>query len=325
MQKIIVTSFVALAFLLSCTDEYEQATITFYPALEAASIEPAVGEQGTPYRVELITSRILAQESQVNIRIEGNGAGYGNSYLTNPPPLQPGLITLTIPANTSTASFTFTPLNDGVVEVNDYTYRFTIAETSNSIRSVGQDVFTFKVTEPPLFAAAFNTCSGSPAGFVERIVPGALPAATWACTDFGYPNETTKAIEANAFNKGNGVSNAYLILQEPLDGTDFNELFISMRVYSRFSGAGQLRLKYSTNYSGTGNPEAEGVVWTEVPGSTALLPNAGSRVWTDVEGSISGIADEQVYIAFQFSGAIGNTGSSSSSNWRIDDLNIKAK
>lgn len=321
MQKILMTSFVALAFLLSCTDEYEQATITFYPTLEAASIEPAAGEQGTPYRVDLITSRILAQESQVNIRIEGNGAGYGNSYLTNPPPLQPGVITLTIPANESTASFTFTPLNDGVVEVNDYTYRFTIAETSNSIRSIGQDVFTFRVTEPPLFAADFNTCSGSPAGFVERIVPGAMAAATWACTDFGYPNETTKAAEANAFGKGAGISNAYLILQEPLDGADFNELFISMRVYSRFSGAGQIRLKYSTNYSGTGNPEAEGVIWTEVPGSTALLPGAGSRVWADVEGNISGIVDEQVYIAIQFSG--GTT--SSSSNWRIDDLNIKAK
>lgn len=321
MRKILITSFVALAFLLSCTDEYEQATITFYPTLEAASIEPAEGTQGTPYRIELITSRILAQESQVNIRIEGNGAGYGNSYLTNPPPLQPGVITLTIPANTSTASFTFTPLNDGVVEVNDYTYQFIIAETSNSIRSVGQDIFTFRVTEPPLFAADFNTCSGSPAGFAERIVTGAMAAATWACTDFGYPNETTKAAEANAFGKGAGVSNAYLVLQQPLDGTDFDELFISMRVYSRFSGAGQIRLKYSTNYSGTGDPEAEGIVWTEVSGSTALLPGAGSRIWADVEGNISGIADEQVYIAIQFSG--GTT--SSSSNWRIDDFIIKAK
>lgn len=321
MRKILITSFVAMAFLLSCTDEYEQATITFYPNLEAATVEPAEGAQGTPYRIDLITSRILAQESQVNIRIEGNGAGYGNSYLTNPPPLQAGIITLTIPANASSTSFTFTPLNDGVVEVNDYTYRFIIAETSNSIRSVGQDVFTFHVTEPPLFVADFNTCSGSPAGFAERIVPGAMAAATWGCTDFGYPNETTKAAEANAFGKGDGVSNSYLVLQQPLDGADFDELFISMLVYSRFSGAGQIRLKYSTNYSGTGNPEADGVTWTEVAGATELLPAAGSRVWAEVKGSISGIADEQVYIAIQFSG--GTT--SSSSNWRIDDFIIKAK
>lgn len=321
MRTIFLTSFVVLALVLSCSEEFEQATITFYPNLEAAASEPAPGEQGTPYRVELITSRVLAKESQINIRIEGNGAGYGNSYLTNPPPLQPGIVTLTIPANTSTASFTFTPLNDGVVEVNDYTYRFIIEATSNSIRSIGQNTFTYHVTEPPLFAADFNACSGSPAGFVERIVPGAMAAATWGCTDFGYPNETTKAAEANAFGKGAGTSNAYLILQDPLNGIDFNQLFISMRVYSRFSGAGQIRLKYSTNYTGTGNPEATGVVWTEVAGSTALLPNAGSRVWTDVTGTINDIGDEPVYVAIHFTG--GTTGSSS--NWRIDDFIVKAK
>jgi hypothetical protein len=321
MRNIYSKIFFLLFIVFSCSEEYEQATITFYPNLAAKVSEPGAGETATPYTVELITSRVLADESKVNIRIEGNGSGYGHSYATYPPQLEPGIITLTVPAGENKTSFTFTPMYDGVVEVSDYHYRFVIDQWSAAIKSVGQDVFTFTVTEPPLFAETFNECSGSPSTFVERIVDGAMAATTWGCTDFGYPAETTKATEANAYGKGAGTSNSYLVLKDPLEGTLFDELIVSMKVYSRFTGAGALKIKYSTNYPGTGNPEADGVTWTEIGGTTAQLPAAGSRIWNDVTGSITGIGDEDVYIAFQY---VGGT-TSSASNWRVDDFTIKAK
>ncbi len=321
-MRLLTYCSICILFVLGCAEEdYEAATVTFYPSLAASATEPAPGTAGTPIRVDLVTSRVLAQESQINIKVQGNGAGYGFSYVTNPPQLQQGVITLTIPEGETTSFFTITPLNDGVVEVNDYEYTFTIDQYSNSIRSTGQNAFKLYVTEPPLVDQNFNDCSGAPAAFSERIVTGSMAATLWACTDFGFPNESTKAVEANAFGKGAGVANSYLVLNEPLDGADFNEMIFSMQVYSRFSGAGQIRLKYSTNYSGTGNPDAEGVTWTEVPGFAEQLPSAGSRAWALVKASVTNVADEPVYIAIQFQG--GTT--SSSSNWRIDDFTIKIK
>ncbi|MCZ8355896.1 MAG: hypothetical protein O9340_14240 [Cyclobacteriaceae bacterium] len=321
-MRLLTYCSIFILFVLGCTEEdYEAATVTFYPSLAGSTTEPAPGTAGTPFRVDLVTSRVLARESQVNIKVAGNGAGYGFSYVTNPPQLQQGIITLTIPAGETTTFFTITPLNDGVVEVNDYEYTFTIDQFSNSIRSTGQNTFKFYVAEPPLVDQNFNDCSGAPAAFTENIVPGSMAATLWACTDFGYPDESTKAVEANAFGKGAGVANSYLILNEPLDGADFNEMVFSMQVYSRFSGAGQLKLKYSTTYSGAGNPEADGVIWTDVPNFSEQLPSAGSRAWVLVKASVKDVPDQPVYVAFQFQG--GTTGSSS--NWRIDDFNIKIK
>jgi hypothetical protein len=321
MRNIHKTFILGLFILLSCSEEqYEQATVTFYPTLSAEATEPDAGNSGAPVTVNLLTSRVLAHEAKINVRVQGNGAGYGYSYVTYPPQLEPGIVTLTIPAGEKSTLFTFTPLNDGIVEVNDYHYTFTIAEANGSVKSVGQGVFNFTVIEPPLFEANFNDCNGTPAGFTEVIVPGAMSATTWACTTFGYPEETTSAAEANAFGKGgSSASNSYFMMNEPLDGAQIDEVVVKAKVYSRFSGAGTLKLLYSTTYSGTGNPEAEGVTWNEVNG--VVMPTAGSRSWTDVEGTISGIGNEQVYIAFQYKG--GTT--SSASNWRVDNLVIKAK
>ncbi len=316
------TLFFVMLVLLSCSEEqYEQATITFYPTLMAEVMEPDAGTSGNPYTVDLRTSRILAAETSVNIRIEGNGAGYGYSYTTFPPQLEPGIVTVTIPAGEKTSSFTFTPMNDGIAEGSDYHYTFTIAEANASVKSIGQGIFRFTVKERPVFEENFDECSGTVPQFTEQIVPGAMAATTWGCTTFGYPEESTSAAEANAYGKGEGTSNSYLVITEPLDASALNSLLVNCKVYSRFTGAGSLKLVYSTNYTGTGNPEADGVTWSEVEGASDMMPTAGSRVWTDVSGTIPDAGDGSLYIAFQF---IGGT-TSSSSNWRIENFEVKAQ
>jgi hypothetical protein len=325
MRNIYKTLFFVMLVLLSCSEEqYEQATITFYPTLNAETLEPAAGTSGNPYTIELLTSRILAHETQVNIRIEGNGAGYGYSYTTFPPQLEPGIVTVTVPAGEKKTLFTFTPLNDGIVEFENYHYTFTIAQANASVKSIGQGVFNFTVVELPFFEEHFDECSGMPAGLREEIVPGAMAASVWACTNFGYPETTdgTKySFEANGFNKGDGISNSYLIIEEPIDDPAISDVFVSARLYSRFTGAGAFNILYSTNYSGTGSPEAEGVTWSEFPGTAQSIPTAGSREWTDVSGTLSGLQGQKVYVAFQYKG--GTNGSAA--NWRLDDVIVKAK
>jgi hypothetical protein len=323
MKKFNITAiiFTALAVLLSCKEEeFEQATITFYPTLAGQLDEPESGI-GSSATINLLTSRVLPETSQVNIKIVGNGAGYGYSYVTNPPQLEPGIVTLTIPKGENSASFSFTPLNDGIVEKDDYTYTFSIEEYNHSVKSTGRGHFTMTVKERPLRYYDFNDCSGTPGGFTEQIVTGAMAANTWGCTNFGYPTESTKAAEANAFGKGAGTSNSYLVLSSPVDATALSKLHVKMLVYSHFSGSGQVKIKYSTNYSGTGNPEAVGVLWTEVAGTSAQLPSAGSRAWTPISGTIDGINGSNVYIAIQYTGGT----ASSASNWRIENFEIKGE
>jgi hypothetical protein len=314
-----IASLFMSAFLFSCEEDYEPATITFYPSLNAAGVEPDEAAAGLPLTVVLRTSRVLAEESKVNIRIEGNGAGYGNSYTTFPPQLEPGLVTLTVPRGENEVSFTFTPKNDGVFIPTDYQYTFTIDEIDNEIKSIGQKHFNMVVTDntEAFFFDAFSSCPGT--NFTERIASG---VSTWGCSGFGYPDEASSNMcrEANAFNKGGtGASNTYLVMTTPIDGTQYDFLYISAQVYSRFTGAGGIKFVYSTNYSGTGDPEADGVTWTEFSEINAALPAAGSQDWKGVAQLLENVGDDPVYIAIQHAG--GTTGSSSS--WRIDDFSIK--
>ncbi|MFZ9982597.1 MAG: choice-of-anchor J domain-containing protein [Cyclobacteriaceae bacterium] len=310
--------------LLSCEDDqFNPATITFYPGVSAAAQEPEEGEDGLPVTITLKTSRILNVESQVNIFIQGNGAGYGASYVTNPPQLEPGITTLTIQPGESDASFTFIPQYDGIFEPLGYEYQFKVLGASNAIKSVGNGVFTMKVADntSPFLEYDFNDCVTVPVGPTEVVVPGdgIMQTSTWGCTSFGFPNETTSAAEANAFGKGvPGVSNSYLIIPA-FSGNDYNQVYVSMEVYSRFTGAGSIQVLYSNNYSGSGNPEAEGVTWTPVDQMNSQIPAAGSRVWKNVGALLDNLSGQEVYFAIQFKG--GST--TSSSSWRIDNFSLK--
>jgi hypothetical protein len=323
LKPYILVGFLSLLWLLSCDDEdYEQSTITFYPTLEAASSEPAAGVQAAPIHVVMRTSRVLATESQVNIRIEGAGAGYGYSYVTLPAMLEPGVLTLTMPAGEAETSFDFIPRNDGIFVPTDYHYEFKITETSNAIKSVGQGTFrvTVKDNTTPFQAYYFDECENMPAGFrEERAGENVMQANVWGCSDFGYPNDSKYVSEANAYNKGGTFpSNSYFIMTTPINADNYSQLFIGAMAYSRHPGLGELKFRYSTNYTGTGNPEAEGVVWTDFTKINEALPEAGSQEWIPVS-ELFASPGGTIYIAIQFVG--GTTASSAS--WRIDNIELK--
>lgn len=316
-----IVALITLSFLFSCEEDFEPATITFYPALNASGVEPDEDDAGQTLTVMLRTSRVLSEDSRVNIRIEGNGAGYGKSYTTFPPQLETGIVTVTILAGEHEASFTFTPKNDGEFNPKDYQYTFTIEEIDNKIKSIGQKHFSMIVKDntEAFFFDNFSSCPGT--NFTERVASG---VSTWGCSGFGYPDEASTNLcrEANAFNKG-GVTgcNSYLVITNPIDGSQYENLYISAQVYSRFTGSGGIKFVYSTNYDPlvNPNPEASGVTWTELEDINTGLPAAGSQTWKNVAQLVEGVEDAPIYIAIQHQG--GTTASSSS--WRIDEFSIK--
>lgn len=318
IHRISLALIVTLGFMFSCEEDHEPATVTFYPALNGESSEPDLNATGSPVTIALKTSRRMLEDSRVNIRIEGNGAGYGNSYTTSPPQLEPGIVTVTIPKGETGATFSFIPKNDEVFVPTGYQYTLSIDQTSNQIRSIGQKNFKIEVEDntSAFFSEDFNVCPGTK--FVEQVVPGSV--STWGCSTFGYPNESTSTREANAFGKG-GTSgcNTYLIMDQPVDGNSYSMLYVSALVYSRFTGNGGIKFVYSTNYSGDGNPEADGVTWTELSELNALLPAAGTQVWKPVAQYIRDVPPANLYIAIHHEGGV----TTSSSSWRIENFEIK--
>jgi hypothetical protein len=324
MKRYIITLFVfvGLSVLFSChEEEFEQATVTFHPTLYATLSEPEVGV-GQSSTITVKTSRVMTETSQVNVKIKGNGAGYGYSYVTNPPQLEQGIVTVSILKGENSGSFTFAPKSDGIAECTGYNYELEIVGASKFIKSIGQSVFSMFVADnsPGIFDFDFEDCNSSPVGLTEVKPAGSnvMQANTWGCTSFGYPSETTRALEANAFGKGAGTSNAYAVT-DSVDMTELTGLCISGFVYSHFSGAGEINFLYSTNYSGDGDPEAEGVVWTEISAINSAMPAAGSRAWKSVNAILTDLPATKVYIAIQYKGGT----ATSASNWRVDDLKIK--
>ena len=160
----------------------------------------------------------------------------------------------------------------------------------------------------PLGAEDFSTCPPNNQAENFDNSAGAAATTTWECAN-GY-------LEGNAFGNGNGTGaeSWYILNGFNLDQST-NEVF-SFNSYTTFTdGVPGLTVKYSTNYSGSGDPD--NAVWTDL---NPNLPAANSSVWTpsglmDIS-SLSGT----VYIAFVYESTANGPGAST--RWRIDDIEI---
>jgi hypothetical protein len=88
------------------------------------------------------------------------------------------------------------------------------------------------------------------------------------------------------------------------------------------AGSTSLSVLISTNYSGSGDPNASGVTWTSLPYNTPTLPTSGNfGAPTPSEINISSYTGT-VYIAFKYagSGTGGNT-----STYEVDDVKVAAQ
>ena len=88
-----------------------------------------------------------------------------------------------------------------------------------------------------------------------------------------------------------------------------------------------LKVLISTNYTGTGNPWAPGVVWTDLTSQALLSPGSTTSSFPSSFTSSGNINlnaySGTVYVAFRYEGAdLAGTASDKTSAWEVDDIKI---
>lgn len=91
-----------------------------------------------------------------------------------------------------------------------------------------------------------------------------------------------------------------------------------------------LKVLVSTNFSGTGNPWAAGVTWTDITGSATLSPGSTTSNYPSSYTG-SGTIDMSsytgtVYIAFRYEGAdLTGTANDKTSAWEVDNIRVTGR
>ncbi|MDX2174079.1 MAG: choice-of-anchor J domain-containing protein [Bacteroidota bacterium] len=161
---------------------------------------------------------------------------------------------------------------------------------------------------------------GIPSGWLEALVAGSKTDRGWGYRSTfgltGAPGVTDGAMLASAFGGNNGTDNAYLIVG-PFNLQDYNLLKFTCDVRLEYTGPGALIFRYSTNYPGSGDPEASGVSWTDITAINSQLPTSAAG-WGSINANIS-IPFNGVFIAMQY---VGGT-NAQSTRWRIDNFKLE--
>ena len=190
---------------------------------------------------------------------------------------------------------------------------------TNSSPGATTRLVTVTVTgnDPTQTVYDFNACTGGPAlsdGWMQYSVSG---PQTWACTSFGrdpanpsgtaaYPN----AVQMNGYASGN-VPNEDWLISPALTLANTTYPLLSYWTRTAFNGPA-LRLLVSTNYSGTGDPNASGVTWTDL---NASFPAPASDVWETSSLDLSAYKTGTVYVAFVYTST-----TNGAARWTVDDV-----
>ncbi len=178
----------------------------------------------------------------------------------------------------------------------------------------GNSTWNF-TTGSTIYNANFNTCTTTiNDGFTAFSVTG---AQVWACTTFGHDatNPTASApngVQINGFAGGSNVLNEDWLISPSLNlvGTTFP--LVSFWSRTAFNGA-PLKLKVSTNYPGTGNPN--NFTWVDLNGQ---FPALASDVWTLSQNiNLAAYKTASTYIAFVY-----NSSADDGARWTVDDVKI---
>ena len=175
--------------------------------------------------------------------------------------------------------------------------------------------------DPNQTVFTFENCTtvGSAAladGFYQYSVAG---PQTWGCTtSFGHDASdptgvasTGNALQISGYATTNILNEDWLI-SPALNLSSMNYAILSFWTRSAFAGD-KLKLKVSTNYTGTGDPNL--ATWTTIDGK---FPEPGSDVWTK-SGNIdlSAYKTLPVYVAIIY-----NSTTTSASRWTFDDFAV---
>ena len=211
-------------------------------------------------------------------------------------------------ATAKTVYVKFAPTTTG-----PFTGSITHASTGASTRTVA---LSGTGKDPNQTVFDFSACTSTTTlsdGFTQYSVSG---AQVWGCTTFGRdpaaPTGTAAApygVQMNGYASGN-VANEDWLISPSFNLTAYNFPLLSFWSRTAFNGPA-LKLRVSTNYSGTGDPTL--ATWTDL---SVQFPSVGSDTWTQMPGvNLSAYKQANVYVAFVYTSS-----TSAAARWTLDDI-----
>ncbi|RLS71631.1 MAG: hypothetical protein DWI00_13105, partial [Planctomycetota bacterium] len=255
-----------------------------------------------------VTVTLTPSNSQIDL---GSGAGVAHA------------VTFTPASGLAPKTVTIAAVNDGLVEGNQ-TATITISTTStdtpfNALTAVN---VTANIIDNdflgvvPGYTNDFATVAGAAglgAGWTVYSADADTTNTWFAGTDAG-----NRLAEVNGFGD-TAPANDWLISAPVNLNTTTGEV-LKFDSYTRFTDSGTtspaVRFRYSTNYSGVGDPTA--ATWTELP---YTAPSITDPLTSSGNIDVSGINGTLVWFAFQYTSS-GTTGSTSS-QWRVDNFSVQ--
>jgi hypothetical protein len=313
---------ITLISLVACGDEKE---FSFTPAIGFEAPESSVIETNIAgARVSLYSNTVFTEPVTVTIAINNiGGLIYGDDYTMEPAPVG-NTLTLTFDAENEAPAFFVYPTLKGI----DRILSFTITEVTGSNLELAQQAalshfFTIKSSgcpsgiQPVTVMHDFSGCTTDfaiPTGFIEVNEPGSKTDRGWGCRAFGVGN--SRAPRASAFGGTAGEDRAWLIMN-PVRIAAGSTVMLTFSVASPdFAGPGVINVKWSSDYSGSGNPLT--ATWNSLPTIDSQFPAARSVTYKAVSGSFTDICGDNVYLAFQYTGGT----AAASAAWDIDNLSF---
>ncbi len=189
-------------------------------------------------------------------------------------------------------------------QANGTNVYFIIEAEDDNAESSASSEYSYTINDNPaavLLDEDFTTCPSS--GWISY---SGASNKDWTCGS-GYES-------INAFS-GDAASDDWLITP-PQDLDSYDHEVLTFTTWTQYFDTNypSVELKYSTNYSGSGNPSAAS--WTNLTATWAAENSQVSTSSGDID--LSGISGTSVYFAFHYTST--GTTSGSAALWRVDDV-----
>lgn len=313
-----------IASVIGCEDD---AKFSLTPSLGFLQNEGSISQtdaSGTRVRFHsnvAITEPVTVQLSVNNI----SNLTYGVHYTTDPAVVN-GIITITIDPEDEQPSFFVFPVETGAegnqrigFEIFSVQGNKLTPAPQRAAREFTLSIKGFEEIIPVTVTHDFNACTtdfNTPAGFIEVFEPGSKTDRGWGCRNFG--RGPSRAPRASAFGGSAGEDRAWMVMNPIAIGVGAT-VSINFWAYSQYEGPGKVSVKWSSNYSGAGDPLA--ATWTTLTTLDNQFPVANSLTWVNVTGTFTNISGSSVYFAFVYTEGL----ASGSTAYDIDDLTIKVE
>ena len=258
--------------------------------------------------------------STVNVMISSNYPAIGDpnkATWTN-------LTSATNALDNNTGSWDF--VNSGQVDLSSYVGTYFVGFHYTSIGTGSGQVSTFRLDDFVLdpvgsefyglpFTDDLNACGdfSIPSTFIQERVPGSKQDRGWECNGDGESG--SQGLKVSALGGVAGTVDAWLISAKAFDLSSVSEAILSFDGKSSAAGSGEVKIMYSEDYSGSGDPTDAS--WTEL---AVTMPAAGSDTYESVEVDMLSAIGKTAYLAFQF---VGGTNTSSVA-YEIDNISVSS-